>query len=424
MVIRRKHLRCALAASAGAALSMAHPLGIAAAIAMPPLALSQETRRDTYAAGLSYYGAALWPLIPATKNFFGLEVSAVAAVALWVIGSILLALPWMLVWSSDRRQALWRAPLGLALTVVPPLGIIGWASPLTAAGILFPGTAWLGLVVCAVAGGGLAARPHLAAVVLAAVSALCNVVCSSDSKSLPEWRAVNTAFGGIAHGSASPVAAYAAAEWIQREALTSTAKVLVFPETVVPTWTPSTDAFWRQTLDRLRSSGKTILVGALVPAPLHSAVSPGYDFSADLAALTGKPQQIVAAINSKAERKAEPAFAYENTLILRGAETGSFKQRIPVPIAMWNPLKTAAARLNIAGPGVIHLHGERAAVLICYEQLLIWPVLASMVERPTVLIAIANDHWATGTPIPRFQLAAVCAWARLFHVPYLSAVNR
>jgi apolipoprotein N-acyltransferase len=111
-------------------------------------------------------------------------------------------------------------------------------------------------------------------------------------------------------------------------------------------------------------------------------------------------------------------------VILRGAETSSFKQRIPVPIGMWNPLKTAATRLNISGTGVVDLHGERAAVLICYEQLLTWPVLASMAERPTVLIAVANDHWVTGTPIPQFQLAAVRVWARLFRLPYLSAFNR
>jgi len=47
----------------------------------------------------------------------------------------------------------------------------------------------------------------------------------------------------------------------------------------------------------------------------------------------------------------------------------------------------------------------------------------SMVERATVLIAVANDHWVTGTAIPQFQLAATRAWARLFHLPYLSAVN-
>jgi hypothetical protein len=190
----------------------------------------------------------------------------------------------------------------------------------------------------------------------------------------------------------------------------------------VPAWTAATDAFWQPTLDRLRSSGKTILVGALVPVPSHTASSARYDFSADLAALTGTAPQIRPVIHSKAEPKTEPAFGYDNTLILRGAETGSLQQRIPVPITMWNPLNSAA-RLNITGTGLIHLHGERAAVLICYEQLLTWPVLTSMVEHPTVLIAIANDHWVTGTPLPQFQVAAVRAWARLFRLPYLSAVN-
>jgi apolipoprotein N-acyltransferase len=62
-------------------------------------------------------------------------------------------------------------------------------------------------------------------------------------------------------------------------------------------------------------------------------------------------------------------------------------------------------------------------MLICYEQILVWPVLASMSQHPTVLIGAANDHWAAGTPIPRFQHSAVRAWSRLFAIPYLSAVN-
>ena len=424
MVIQRRHLRYAVAVFAGGALSTAHPLGIAVAIMVPALALSQETRRDSYATGLSYYGAALWPVIPAARNFFGPEVSALTAVMLWAISSILLALPWMLVWSSYRRQSLWRAPLGLVLTVVPPLGIIGWASPLTAAGVLFPGTAWLGLGVCGVAGGALAIRPRLAAFVLAMAAITCNFVFSTEARPLPGWKAVNTEFGGIAHGSSGPIAAYEAAKWIQHRAVASEAKVLLFPETVVPTWTPATDEFWQQTLDTLRSSGKTIFVGARTPISLPSgSVGSAYDFTAELAALAGAAPKLVPVVHSTTERKTEVAFAYENGLILRGVQVGFFKQRIPVPIGMWNPLSAVTARLNISSPGTVDIQGERAAVLICYEQLLTWPVLASMVEHPTVLITAANNYWATGTPIPQFQLAAVRAWARLFHLPVFAATN-
>jgi hypothetical protein len=59
-------------------------------------------------------------------------------------------------------------------------------------------------------------------------------------------------------------AQYEAALSIQHTALTTDAKVIIFPETVVPTWTPATEAFWQPTLDRLRSAGRTIVVGVPV----------------------------------------------------------------------------------------------------------------------------------------------------------------
>jgi hypothetical protein len=39
------------------------------------------------------------PLIPGARNFFGPDVSALVAIGLWVSASLLLALPWLLVWS-------------------------------------------------------------------------------------------------------------------------------------------------------------------------------------------------------------------------------------------------------------------------------------------------------------------------------------
>jgi len=74
--------------------------------------------------------------------------------------------------------------------------------------------------------------------------------------------------------------------------------------------------------------------------------------------------------DSKAGDRTEAGFAYDNALIVRGAETGDFNQRIPVPIGMWNPSKVMTARLHLKGSGLIDLHGQRAAILICYEQLL------------------------------------------------------
>src|SRR6516164_11240317 len=158
--MRRSVLAYTAEFSVGLAVSSAHPLGLAVAIVMPALAMRQETRRAGYLAALCYYAGALWPLIPGARNFFGPHVAILTALTLWAVACALLASPWPLVWSPNRRQSWWRAAVALALGVVPPLGLIGWASPLTAAGLLFPGTAWWGLAACTLAPGLLAVWPR------------------------------------------------------------------------------------------------------------------------------------------------------------------------------------------------------------------------------------------------------------------------
>src|SRR5262249_49161713 len=143
-------------------------------VVMPAIAMCQNRRGAAYAVGALYYAVALWPLVPGARNFFGPDVSALVAVGLWAFSFLLLALPWLLIWSPRRREAIWRAPVGIALTVIPPLGIIGWASPLTAAGILFPGTAWWGVLLCAVSTGALAVWPRPTAGLLAVLTLACN----------------------------------------------------------------------------------------------------------------------------------------------------------------------------------------------------------------------------------------------------------
>jgi hypothetical protein len=420
MVIPATHLRCAAAGGIGVALTTAHPLAIASTILIPAVALSQPTRRTSYGAALSYYGAALWPIIPGAKNFFGPDVSVLAALALWFFAAAILAAIWPLVWSANQQQAVWRAPLGLFLTVVPPLGIIGFVSPLTAAGFLFPRTAWCGLLLCAVLSGALAAWPRRAAIAMVCVAVAANALYFDDPKPLPDWEGVNTNFGAIAHERVHPVTEYQAAQWIQQYALSASAKVIVFPETVVPTWTAATEAFWQQTLDRLRASGKTILVGAQIPVGRSQVQPPRDDFAADLAALHGGGPSPF----TRARVRHPNGFAYDNAMLVRGAHAATVVQRIPVPMAMWKPFHLQSARLNLFAPSVVRLASERAAVLICYEQLLTWPILSSILQKPTALVTIANNHWAAGTPISAFQAAAVRAWSRLFGIPAVGAINQ
>jgi predicted amidohydrolase len=247
---------------------------------------------------------------------------------------------------------------------------------------------------------------------------VCNATRSPIHKLPQGWIAIDTHFGGISHGASSVRAEYEAAQTIQRAALAANASVILFPETVVPTWTAATDAFWQSTLDRLRSAGKTLVVGTRLPVSGGGGASISVDDSAAaLAVLRGS------GTFRASPRSPAPAFLYDNAIAIRGADAAVFRQRIPVPIGMWKPFQPTGARLHLFGPGTIRIGGQRAAVLICYEQLLVLPVVTSLWERPGILIAAANDHWAAGTPIPQHQRLALGAWSRLFGLPCLSTTN-
>lgn len=422
MVITSERARFAGALLIGLGVSTASPLAIAASVAIPAIVLKQRNRGVAYQTACAFYAGALWPLIPGARNFFGPDASDSAAVALWATAVLLLSVPWALVWAQNAGQAIWRAPLGMALTVIPPLGIIGWASPLTASGILFPGFGWAGLVFCAVLSGSLAIRPRTTLAAAGAVILAANLAYRQPAP-LTGWEGVDTDFGGISDGRATPLAEYRAAERIQERALSSAASVIVFPETVVPVWNAATDAFWQPTLRLLQKRGKTIVVGARLPTPspalLPAPASPT-DFSNALAVLdSSAPRR---AIMPQA-MGATGGFPYQNSVIIRGASAGVFQQRIPVPIAMWNPAEVATASMNLFGPAVVEINGKRAAILVCYEQTLVWPMLGAVASRPAVLVGVANDYWATGTTIRRFQATALRSWARLLAIPYIVSVN-
>jgi hypothetical protein len=57
-------------------------------------------------------------------------------------------------------------------------------------------------------------------------------------------------------------------------------------------------------------------------------------------------------------------------------------QRIPVPISMWNRLQRSGAHMHVIGTGLLQIQNKRAAVLICYEQLLVWPLIGTLFAEP------------------------------------------
>lgn len=381
----------AIAAIAAAIAWSGHVATIPVSLLVLPLIFHTQSRIHSYATLFCYYIGASWPLIPGATAFLGAGGNLVEGLLLCLSASALLATPAALLFTQNPTRRPFAITGMFLLTALPPLGIIGWASPFLSAGVLFPGSAWLGVI------GTLALLPFIArfpmrtATIVALLALTANGFYKPPSP-IVGWQAINTQFGGAGQGDSDFLSEFYSSEQIQRTIQQSDAQVLVFPEHVVTQWTEATEAFWRESLNRLAQRHAVLLIGAGLP------------------------------------RSRGPRFVhgnrYYNVLIAKGPQTQSiYYQRIPVPVAMWRPLTDDGVPLNLFGPGTIRVQNQRAAVLICYEQLLVWPFLSSAFDHPTVLITVANDYWAKQTPIPEIQNASATSWARLFQLPVLSAAN-
>jgi hypothetical protein len=178
--------------------------------------------------------------------------------------------------------------------------------------------------------------------------------------------------------------------------------------------------------------GQILAIGAGLPAKAETTKGVkeeltdlrSFDFGAALDVLKRiDPQSPPARLRSVLPNPKPRPAPVDNTLLIVGAESAVFYQRVPVPVGMWRPFTRISVPLRLDAPGVLTIDHQRAAVLICYEQLLTFPILASMLEHPTVIVGISNTFWVDHTTIPRYQVAALRAWAKLFHLPFFLAVN-
>lgn len=347
----------------------------------PCLIAVQPSRIAAGSTALVYYGTVSLPVITISEVYW--PSKGVLPIGLWFAAAAVLSLPWIVFWTRQPVLRPVGATAAVLLSIVPPLCMIGWASPVVSAGVLFPGSAWFGIAAVAVLPGLLIHRTTRVVGLLAATTA--SIILNAGSKmiDIPKgWEAEMTRIHrSRQQGSLTD---FLIEDRLQRVVLHSHARFLVFPEAAVRHWTEATDAFWSPTLD---GSSKTVLIGAGEAIP-------------------GSSQ-------------------YYNSVVILGRERRkAVHQRIPVPGGMWNPLRPKGSfAADLFAPGTVDVGGQRVAILICYEQILTWPMLRSAVEHPTLLIAISNEAWASATVVPRVQRACARAWARLFGLPVISAIN-
>jgi hypothetical protein len=382
----RRVVDCSAAAAVGAIGWSGQVATLSLSFAFPLLYLIQPNRRAAYGLAFAYYAGASWPLVSGASSFFGPNHSYWQAVGLWIGASLLLAAPWGLFHFPTWPLRWLSLPLAFAGITLPPVGLIGWASPLTSAGILFPASGWLGILGLVLLPAVVIRRARGGILAAGAFVALANLLHPGFPRPPSGWEAVDTTFGGSELERTNPLREFQQQEWIQQRALASAARVIVFPETALAQWTEATEEFWEPTVTALTARDQTVFVGATVAIPASS-------------------QRL-------------------NNVIIRGAAgPTAFSQRIPPPISMWRPLSRAGFPVQLNSPATLQIGGERVGVLICYELLVAGPVLSTTWEHPTLLVGVANDYWVRKTPIPAVQHAALLAWARLYWLPSLIAAN-
>lgn len=377
---------------------------------LPPvwrLAAHTARRNGFYPLGaplsmLAYYSSALLPSAAALRAYWP-ALSVASSVAMALATPILLSLPWFWAAASRDHRGLFRHPavryfFALSATAIPPLGALGMASPLFAAAPAFPSTGLLGLAVTLVLMPYLAcSTPHLhgrrwpygaSFVFLSLCSAILISRPGVPAAARP-FIAVPTRLGptprtltGWFHRNAE----------VRARALSAVrssppGSILVFPEDILGPWTRWSAQYWRPVAQAARARHDILLMGVTLRAPEG-----------------GKLDAII------------------------GLGQTSFVgyARQPIPLGSWAPWYRDGYRASWfrLGPYVIGSH--RIALLVCYEQLLVWPAAWSFLssEPPSIILAVSNHGWAPAhLPEIHVQAAAAEAIGRLFAVPVLATDN-
>jgi len=351
----------------------------------PFVYLQSRRRRDALSSAF-YYAGATWSVIPGSESFFGTEGNLLLPLLIWVALLALSSAPWIALYN---RAFLPVAAVGAIIVLsLPPFGLVTVAHPLISVGEWFPGTRWFGLwlpLILIVAYRRLGTPFTLA--VLVGASLLAHARFHRPSQD-PRIVAVNTRFGGPATRDVLSSTLQDQETAMQRIALTHPDSLILFPESIIPTWTPTHDERWASTFAQLQARRTGLLIGTTIPVA-----------------------------NTQANR---------NVLLSRGyTERLSYVQRVPVPLGMWRfGDRRNGFPLMLRYPSTIRIWNRRAGVLICYEQLLVWPALQTLSRNPEVLLAPSNLYWASGTSIPSVQHISAQDWADLWAIPLYEASNR
>ncbi|WP_159952353.1 conjugal transfer protein TraB [Rhizobium sp. 18065] len=373
----------ALSMSAGWIGWSGHVLLLPVAVAFPLLWSLATTRLQAATHSAVYFLSASRGLPQGVANFY--EQDIWPGLLLWLMASSAFVAVHSVLWTN---RAGWQKPLlylaASGAMAIPPLGIFGWAHPITAAGVLFPGWGWFGLSAMAAGLVVLTTRYRPAATIAMTGLWLWSAAEWTQPMLPASWIGVDLKMGASLGREAGLHRQRELFDILRRHPPGTT---IVLPESALGFWTPTAGRVWQRALT---GTGITVIAGATIVEPK----------------------------------------GYDNVLVKLSADGNEvlYRERMPVPGSMWQPWRDwigvqGGARAHFFANPVVEIGSAKVAPLICYEQLLVWPVLQSAFHRPDAIVAVGNGWWTTGTSIIGIQRASSEAWARLFDVPLVISFN-
>ncbi|WP_026622201.1 hypothetical protein M728_006048 (plasmid) [Ensifer sp. WSM1721] len=386
MRVRRLQSMLMIVASTivGAVAWSGHVLLLPIALAFPILWSKARSRPEVMLVSSGYFLAASRGLPQGVAAFYSSDLWP--GLLLWLCASLSFVTVHRVLWTKAAGFLPFRYFLAAVIMAIPPFGITGWAHPVTAAGVLFPGWGWWGLGAMTAGLAGLVTRFWPAVAIALTGLWLWSATTWTDPK-LPEgWRGVDLELGA---SLGREVGLQRQRDLIAtvRKAAGDGVRFVVLPESALGFWTPTIGRLWTSAFS---GGNSTVIAGAAVV----------------------------------------DADGYDNVLVAIDRKGGGilYHERMPVPGSMWQPWglwlgQSGGARADFFANPVVSIGAGRAAPLICYEQLIVWPILQSMLHDPDFVVAVGNGWWTEGTSIVSIQRAATSGWAKLFDKPLVTAVN-
>lgn len=354
--------------------SWGHGLFLTSLSVFAILAYFYSTRRINFLFFiLGYYLAASRGLFLGTMVYYNIVIAA----GVYVLVAIIVSLSWIIFWGNEPKTKLLSFIATQAILILPPIGLISWVNPMQAAGLFFPGTNIFGFFLLTALLFFISLKPKFTPILF-----LFFILPAYSVNLVKQDRNINALCGNENYetGTVLPLVDYKRQMKYLEQIENSKNALYLLPENALGYVTPASEIIWQNT-------NKTIFAGA------------SYRDTND---------------------------TYYNTLSLvkNGSIEPVYVERVPVPVSMWKPWNNSGAHANIFGKGGFVLNNKKYGVLICYEQLIMWTWLQTMLHDPDKILAISNLWWAKDTSILSIQKENIELWAILFDKPYVFSYNQ